>query len=395
MKSNFMGFVGNGKITNSNIGDVFALATNLKDIPRGINFSVVSESDAVYPLIYHRGAGNQRLCIFNEDVGHLVLVGDSVNIDMMFSLVERHISKETPLVETSRKEKPKKIEEQSQGSLGIPWAKGDNGERGERGFNGFDGERGAVGAKGEKGQAGERGEKGDIGEIGQRGDQGEAGVNGERGERGEQGFQGIQGEQGIQGIQGERGAAGVNGGRGERGQQGEEGAQGTQGVQGLQGTTGKKGARGALGSNGKDGVDGIDGKQGFRGSRGAKGDQGIAGPKGADGTNALADVQYPLVYDKTTKIVSLDSKNLLERLQKVFAPLANPAFDLSKFDWLAASGGGVGVKMNGKYVKSTIGDIDFRGSAVNVTQGGNGVVVTITGGTAAAEFPSVIDGGNF
>jgi hypothetical protein len=67
----------------------------------------------------------------------------------------------------------------------------------------------------------------------------------------------------------------------------------------------------------------------------------------------------------------------LERLQKVFAPLANPNFDLSKFDWLAASGGGVGIKLNGKYIRPTINDIDFRGSGVTVTQAGGGVIVSI------------------
>jgi hypothetical protein len=83
-------------------------------------------------------------------------------------------------------------------------------------------------------------------------------------------------------------------------------------------------------------------------------------------------------------------------LEHIFAPLANKNFDLSKLDWLAASGGGVGVKLNGKYIRSTINDIDFRGSGVSVTQSGGGVIVNITGATGeTGSLPTVIDGGLF
>lgn len=379
MKTDFSVFLGNGNITKSNLGDVFSLSSNLKDIPRGVNFTVVSESEAVYPFVYRRGDGNKKVCLFNEDVGHVVLVGDPLKIDMMFSVVERHTPKEITLVEKIRKEKPQEVTEQSQGFSGIPGAQGEKGERGERGYNGFPGERGPVGEKGDQGEPGEKGEKGDIGETGSRGEPGEQGDVGPQGIQGEQGIQGIQGEQGIQGIQGIQGDRGEPGRQGEQGTKGEKGERGSQG---LQGTEGKKGERGEVGQNGIDGKNGKDGKDGNRGpkgERGIKGDKGDIGPKGDIGESALLDVQYPLVLDKTTKIVSLDSKNLLDRLQKVFAPLANPNFDMSKFDWLAASGGGVGVKFNGKYIRSTINDIDFRGSRVSVTQAGGGVIVDIKG----------------
>ena len=376
MNSDFSVFLGNGNITKSNLGDVFSLSSNLKDIPRGVNFTVVSESEAVYPFVYRRGDGNKKVCLFNEDVGHVVVVGDPLKIDMMFSVVERHTPKEITLVEKIRKEKPQEVTEQSQGFSGIPGAQGEKGDRGERGYNGFPGERGPVGEKGDQGEPGEKGEKGDIGETGSRGEPGEQGDVGPQGIQGEQGIQGIQGEQGIQGIQGIQGDRGEPGRQGEQGTKGEKGERGSQG---LQGTEGKKGERGEVGQNGIDGKNGKDGNRGPKGERGIKGDKGDIGPKGDIGESALLDVQYPLVFDKTTKIVSLDSKNLLDRLQKVFAPLANPNFDMSKFDWLAASGGGVGVKFNGKYIRSTINDIDFRGSLVSVTQAGGGVIVDIAG----------------
>jgi hypothetical protein len=61
--------------------------------------------------------------------------------------------------------------------------------------------------------------------------------------------------------------------------------------------------------------------------------------------------------------------------------MANPNFDMSKMDWLAASGGGVQALYNGKIVRGTINSIDFKGSGVSVTQNGGGVTVNITGGT--------------
>ena len=379
MVDNFSGFIGTGSISKGNLGDVFSLKSNLKDIPRGINFNLVSESEAIHPFIYRKGEGNHRICLFNEDVGHVVLVGDPLKIDMMFSLVEKSIPKEIPL-EKTRKEKPKAITEQSKAIGGIPGPKGEKGERGERGYTGFPGERGAVGAQGqqgEKGERGEKGEKGDTGEPGPRGERGEQGIQGERGEQGPKGDQGQKGEQGDQGAQGEIGLQGPQGIQGERGEQGPsgergiKGQKGERGPQGLQGSKGEKGERGEVGSQGP---------KGDRGEQGIQGPKGDKGEKGDAGEDAIIDVQYPLVYDKTKKIVTLDSKNLLDKMEKIFAPLANKNFDLSKLDWLAASGGGVGVKLNGKYIRSTINDIDFRGSGVTVTQAGGGVIVNITGG---------------
>jgi Collagen triple helix repeat (20 copies) len=377
MKDNFSGFIGSGSISKSNLGDVFSLTTSLKDIPRGSEFKIVNESDAAYPLIYRKGEGQQRICLYNEDVGHVVLVGDSVKIDMMFSLVERHIPKEKPLDTKTRKEKPKAVTEQSQRVVAV---KGEKGDRGERGPIGFPGERGAVGEKGEKGEAGEKGEKGDIGEPGPRGEQG---IQGERGERGEQGIQGIQGEVGPIGQKGEKGDRGEKGEQGERGEQGPRGIQGERGVKGQKGERGPQGLQGAKGEKGERGEVGPAGSQGERGEQGPKGERGlqgsrgVKGDKGDPGENTLVTAQYPLVYDDKKKVLTLDSKQLLEKLQKVFSPLANPNFDLSKLDWLAASGGGVQALFNGQVVRGTINSIDFRGSGVTVTQNGGGITVTL------------------
>ena len=381
MQNNFSGFIGSGSISKANLGDVFSLAVSLKDIPRGLNFKIVSESDAVYPLVYRKGEGSHRVCFFNEDVGHVVLVGDPVKIGMMFSLVERHIPKEKPLDETPRKEKTKAITEQGQGFDSVKGEKGEKGDRGERGPIGFPGERGPVGAQGPQGEQGEKGEKGDIGEPGSRGEQGERGLQGERGEQGPQGERGADGQKGEKGDQGEKGERGDKGDGGEAGPQGERGERGIKGPKGERGPQGLQGAKGEKGERGEVGTQGERGEKGDGGEKGERGLQGPRGLKGDPGENVLAQAQYPLVYDSEKKILTLDSKNLLERLQKVFAPLANPNFDLSKFDWLAASGGGVGVKFNGQYVRGTINDIDFRGSGVTVTQAGGGVVVNITGGT--------------
>jgi len=426
MEDNFSGFIGKGSISKGNLGDVFSLTANLKDVPRGMQFSVVSESEAVFPAIYRKGEGSCRLCLFNEDVGHVILKGDPLKIDMMFSLVERSIPKEKPHEQKTRKEKPEAITEQSKATGGISSPKGEKGERGERGYTGFPGERGPVGPQGQQGpqgESGEKGEKGDTGEPGPRGEQGERGEQGLQGERGEQGLQGTQGPQGERGQDGKQGPQGVQGLQGERGEQGVPGERGERGIKGQKGERGPQGLQGAKGEKGEKGEVGSQGLRGDVGSQGLKGDKGDKGDAGAD---AIIDVQYPLVYDKTKKIVTLDSKNLLEKLQHIFAPLANKNFDLSKLDWLAASGGGVGVKLNGKYIRSTINDIDFRGSGVSVTQAGGGVIVNITGGTggssgvgptgatgpqgatgatgsqgiqgptgATGSFPTVIDGGLF
>lgn len=380
MNDNFSGFIGSGSISRGNLGDVFSLAVNLKDIPRGIDFKIVSESEAVYPLVYRKGGGDHRVCLFNEDVGHVVLVGDPIKIDMMFSLVERHIPKEKPL-DKIRKEKPKEIKEQDQTVVAVGGEKGEKGDKGERGPIGFPGERGPVGPQGEKGQAGDKGEKGDPGEPGPRGAPGEQGLQGERGEQGIQGPQGPQGERGLEGQKGEKGDKGEPGQRGEPGPVGERGIKGQKGERGPQGLQGSKGEKGERGEVGPQGAQGERGEKGDRGEKGERGLQGIRGPKGDPGESVLAKAQYPLVYDEKSKVLTLDSKNLLERLQKVFAPLANPNFDLSKFDWLAASGGGVQALFNGNLIRGTINSIDFRGSGVNVTQSGGGIVVNITGGT--------------
>jgi len=384
MQNNFSGFIGSGSITKSNLGDVFSLATNLKDIPRGVDFKIVKESGAVYPLVYRKGEGSHRVCLFNEDVGHVVLVGDPVKIDMMFSLVERHIPKEKPLDEKTRKEKPKAIAEQSERLVAVKGEKGEKGDRGDRGPIGFPGERGPVGAQGEKGEAGEKGEKGDIGDIGPRGEQG---IQGERGEQGIQGIQGevgpigAKGEKGDRGEQGEQGIQGEQGPRGLQGERGIKGQKGERGPQGLQGPKGEKGEGGEVGPEGPQGLRGEQGDRGIRGERGLQGIRGVKGDKGDPGESILVKAQYPLVYDDDKKVLTLDSKQLLEKLQKIFAPLANPNFDVSKMDWLAASGGGVQALFNGHVVRGTINSLDFRGSGVTVTQSGGGVVVNITGGT--------------
>lgn len=377
MSARFGDFIGSGKISKASLGDVYALSAHLQDIPRGLQFSVVSEEEAVYPLVYSRGEGTERICLYNDDIGHILVEGDPLKIDLMFTLVEKTIPKEVPLARKTRKEATQAITEQSAGVVQVPGPKGDKGDRGDRGPMGFPGERGPVGAQGPKGEKGDQGEKGDPGELGERGERGERGEQGARGERGEQGIQGAKGDKGEKGDQGEVGPQGIQGERGERGERGEQGPEGKAGEQGERGPQGAEGKKGERGEKGEVGERGL---RGSRGPKGDKGNQGEKGDKGDPGLDAVVSAQYPIVYDKKDRTLSFDSKVLEEKLQHIFAPLANKNFDVSKLDWLAASGGGVGVKFNGKYVRSIIGDLDFRGSGVSVNQNGNGVIVNITGG---------------
>jgi hypothetical protein len=380
MSARFGDFIGSGKISKASLGDIYALSSHLKDIPRGLQFSVVSEEEAVYPIVYRRGEGRERIYLFNDDIGHIVVEGDPLKMDMMFTLVEKIVPKEVPLARKTRKEATQAIEEQNAGVVQIPGPKGDRGDKGERGPMGFPGERGAVGAQGEKGEKGDQGEKGDPGEPGERGERGERGEQGPRGEQGLQGPKGDKGDQGEVGPQGEKGERGEKGDRGERGEQGEQGEQGEKGEKGDQGERGPQGPKGEKGDQGEKGEVGERGLRGSRGPKGDRGDRGEKGDKGDPGQDAVVNVEYPIVYDKKDKTLSFDSKVLEEKMKHIFAPLANNNFDVSKLDWLAASGGGVGVKFNGKYVRSIIGDLDFRGEGVNVEQRGNGVVVTVSGG---------------
>lgn len=378
MSDNFARFIGDGSLSRSRKGDSFSLVRDLKDIKRGTKFLRVDESEALYPLILRKGDGDSRVCLFNEEHGHVVLVGDSVKIDTMFTLLEKA---DPPKTKTKPTEVPKKREPvlvQPQPTF----IRGETGPRGEMGPIGFPGERGAVGdmgatgatgAQGIQGATGATGARGATGAQGMQGSTGATGATGARGEKGERGERGERGEKGDKGDPGEKGERGIKGLRGERGPPGLKGERGSGGVDGEKGERGEKGDRGERG---------LAGQKGDKGDTGLRGEKGDKGDKGDPGESPIIKAEYPLVLSQDN-VITLDSKNLLERLQKVFAPLANPNFDLTKFDWLAASGGGVGVKWNGNYVRSTINDIDFRGNGISVRQAGGGVVVDLSGLVAA------------
>jgi len=74
MPDNFSGFIGSGSISKAKLGDVFSLNVPLKECPRGTNFTLVSEQEAMHPPIYRKGHGDCRLCLFNEEMGHVVIV---------------------------------------------------------------------------------------------------------------------------------------------------------------------------------------------------------------------------------------------------------------------------------------------------------------------------------
>jgi hypothetical protein len=378
---NFSRFIGDGSLSRSRKGDTYSLVTNIKDIPRGTKFLRVVESEAVYPLLYRRGEGNHRICLFNEEHGHVVITGDPLKIDTMFSLVEK--APEPAHTEAKPKRYPKKkpIAEVAEPDREEPplVVKGEKGDRGPIGPMGFPGDKGEKGDQGEIGPQGEKGDKGDQGEIGPQGEKGERGEPGEKGDQGEIGPQGEKGDKGDRGEPGEKGEPGRKGERGEKGDQGENGDKGDPGERGIKGLRGERGPQGIQGLRGERGLQGIQGEQG---KPGEKGEPGEKGDKGDKGDSPIVSAQYPLILSEDN-VISLDSKNLLERLQKVFTPLTNPNLDLSKFDWLAASGGGVGVKWNGSYVRSTINDIDFRGNGISVKQAGGGVIVDLSGLVAA------------
>lgn len=375
--------LGSGEVSN---GDRFSLAVAIDD-PYGVykpghQFTITNDREDPYRVVLDEGTKTVYLTDQNGMV--VSFTGNPKTLDRHFNLVERVVAPE-PVVEAPvvKKPEPKTVK--------IKTVKGDKGDKGEQGSKGFDGERGERGERGPEGPQGIAGERGEVGPQGPQGEKGEKGDVGSQGEKGEAGPQGPQGERGEAGERGEKGERGERGERGPQGQKGEDGSQGPRGEAGPQGLKGDGGERGPRGIKGERGAPGIRGPQGPQGPQGERGERGEKGDKGDPGESGVVVAQYPLVYDSEKRTVSIELKNLEDRINKIFAPLAKKNFDTSKLDWLAASGGAVAIKKDGRYIKTIVADIDFRGSGVTVTDGGKDTIVTISSGA----LPDLLDYGYF
>ena len=174
----------------------------------------------------------------------------------------------------------------------------------------------------------------------------------------------------IEGPEGPRGADGSSGMHGMPGDKGDIGEKGDKG------DFGEKGDKGDIGEKGDKGDIGKDGKPGPRGERGNKGDIGNQGPGG------LVEAQFPLKYDKNKKKITLDTKTL-NKILSVPTGQHGPDWPAMN-DWLAAAGGAVGVRYKDNPLITSVEDINFTGSGVNVTRYGNNRDIKID-----------IDGSNF
>tara|TARA_Y100001937_G_scaffold125861_1_gene193655 strand:+ start:1471 stop:2634 length:1164 start_codon:yes stop_codon:yes gene_type:complete len=332
---------------------VFYHGSILPELNQGDYFSITeTPSDEVYRI----GHGASSVNLVNENI-HLTLIGSSRLINDSFGEILSTIDEFETEDETYSDSLQENVivgpmgpigpmgPEGEQGLPGIPGRDGKDGVDGERG------EQGEQGPQGERGEKGDRGEQGLIGEQGPQGEQGEKGLRGERGEQGDRGVDGNQGDQGPQGIQGERG---------------EQGPQGDQGEQGPQGIQGERGVEGQRGSDGKDGSQGPAGAQGPKGDRGEKGDKGDRGERGEDG---IANVSGPLIYDSSSKVLSVSEK-WIESLGSI---IQNGAI---------VGGGGdlLGVKKDGSRVPrgNAVRFIDFRGDGVDISIDGTDAVVDIS-----------------
>lgn len=375
--------LGSGQVSN---GDRFSLAVAIEDsygvYKPGHQFTITEDREDPYRIVLDEGT---KTVYFSDQNGMVVsFTGNPKTLDRHFNLVERVVVPEPPVeVAVPPKPEPKTIKIKT-----VKGDKGDKGEQGSKGFDGEKGERGERGPEGPQGIAGERGEAGTQGPQGEKGEKGDAGPQGEKGESGAEGQAGERGEAGARGEKGERGERGERGPQGEKGESGSQGSRGEAGPQGLKGLDGERGPRGIKGERG---VPGPRGTQGLQGPQGERGEQGEKGDKGDAGEPGLVVAQYPLVYDREKRTVSLELKNLEDRINKIFAPLAKKNFDTSKLDWLAASGGAVAIKKDGRYIKTIVADIDFRGSGVTVTDGGKDTIVTISSGA----LPDLLDYGYF
>jgi hypothetical protein len=375
--------LGSGEVSN---GDRFTLAITIDDsygvYKPGHQFTVTEDREDPYRIVLDEGT---KTVYFSDQNGMVVsFTGNPKTLDRHFNLLERVATPE-PVVEAPvvKKPEPKTVK--------IKTVKGDKGDKGEQGSKGFDGEKGERGEPGPAGPQGPAGERGEVGSQGPQGEKGEKGDVGPQGEKGEAGAQGQQGEQGEAGARGETGARGERGERGAQGEKGETGSQGPRGEAGSQGLKGDTGERGPRGIKGERGAPGPRGPQGLAGLKGERGERGEKGDKGDQGEPGLVVAQYPLVYDSEKRTVSIELNNLEERINKIFAPLAKKNFDTSKLDWLAASGGAVAIKKDGRYIKTIVADIDFRGTGVTVTDGGKDTIVTINSGA----LPDLLDYGYF
>ena len=375
--------LGSGQVSN---GDRFSLAIAIDD-PYGVyktghQFTITNDREDPYRVVLDEGTKTVYLTDQNGMV--VSFTGNPKTLDRHFNLVERVVTPE-PVVEATVPPKPEPK------TVKIKTVKGDKGDKGEQGSKGFDGEKGERGERGPEGPQGIAGERGEAGAQGPQGEKGEKGDAGPQGEKGESGAQGQAGKQGEAGVRGERGEKGERGERGPQGEKGESGSQGPRGEAGPQGLKGLDGERGPRGIKGERGAPGPRGPQGLQGPQGERGEQGEKGDKGDAGEPGLVVAQYPLVYDREKRTVSIELKNLEDRINKIFAPLAKKNFDTSKLDWLAASGGAVAIKKDGRYIKTIVADIDFRGNGVTVTDGGKDTIVTINSGA----LPDLLDYGYF
>lgn len=375
--------LGSGEVSN---GDRFSLAVAIDD-PYGIykpehQFTITNDREDPYRVVLDEGTKTVYLTDQNGMV--VSFTGNPKTLDRHFNLVERVVAPE-PVVEAPvvKNPEPKTVK--------IKTVKGDKGDKGEQGSKGFDGEKGERGERGPEGPQGIAGERGEAGAQGPQGEKGEKGDAGPQGEKGESGAQGQAGKQGEAGVRGERGEKGERGERGPQGEKGESGSQGPRGEAGPQGLKGLDGERGPRGIKGERGAPGPRGPQGLQGPQGERGERGEKGDRGDPGESGVVVAQYPLVYDSEKRTVSIELKNLEDRINKIFAPLAKKNFDTSKLDWLAASGGAVAIKKDGRYIKTIVADIDFRGSGVTVTDGGKDTIVTISSGA----LPDLLDYGYF
>ena len=325
----------------------------LPELNQGEYFNITEHpSDEVYRI----GHGASSVNLVNEDV-HLTLIGSSRLINDSFGEIISTID-DFEVEETIEES----VFTQSVGPMGPI---GPRGEQGEQGFPGIPGRDGKDGKDGIDGNQGEKGEPGERGEDGQQGPQGEHGLQGEQGPQGERGERGPQGEQGVQG---EIGSVGPEGPRGERGERGEQGIQGEHGVQGSDGKQGERGPQGERGERGERGLQGERGSDGLRGEDGKPGEQGPKGEQGERGEDGIARVSGPLLYDSSTKVLSVSEK-WVESLGSI---IQNGAI---------VGGGGdlFGIKKDGVVVPrgNVIRFIDFRGDNITVSADGVDGIVNI------------------
>lgn len=348
---------------------VFYHGSILPDFDQGDSFNVTDDTSS---LVYRIGYGASSVNLINEDV-HVTLLGSSRLINESFSEMLATIDdfEVEEIVEES-------VFTQSVGPMGPV---GPRGEQGEQGFPGIPGRDGNDGKDGTDGNQGEKGEPGERGEDGQQGPQGEHGLQGEHGNQGERGERGLQGEQGVQG---EIGSVGPEGPRGERGERGEQGIQGEHGVQGSDGKHGERGPQGERGERGERGLQGERGSDGLRGEDGKPGEQGPKGEQGERGEDGIARVSGPLLYDSSTKVLSVSEK-WVESLGSI---IQNGAI---------VGGGGdlFGIKKDGVVLPrgNVIRFIDFRGDNITVSADGVDGIVNIEG-TSDTENLIFKSGGN-